>query len=430
MQVSIIGSGVIGCAVALELRRRGVDVTLIDKNGDVGHGSTSASCGIVRRFYSQPGMIAMAHEGACIWDDWSNYLGPIDDDLATFHRPGMLFIPPKLDNSAQGIIDEMQKLGIKASLFNAEEISERFPFLDTGSHFPPKQADDPDFLEPTGRQIEGAVFEEDAGYVVSPGVATQNLRRAGEREGAVFLLNKEVTKITKTDNGRFTLKTKEGDTIESDVVLNAAGPHSSIINKMAGVKLQLETRALRREVHAMANPLFGKAEGEKLPLMGDLDGGFYSRPESGGRDIIVGSTDPQCDDLEWIENPDDFHQGVTELYRERQCLRLMKRFPEVGMGSPRGVAGLYDVTTQDWYPVADRTDMPGYYVCIGTSGSSFKTAPVLGQLMAEMIIAGEGGQDLDQDPLQLKLDRAGVTIDMRFLSRLRGTLQSTSTVIG
>ena len=67
MRACIIGAGVIGCAVALELRRRGFDVTVIEKNGDAGHGSTAASCGIVRRFYSQPGMIALAHEGAQIW---------------------------------------------------------------------------------------------------------------------------------------------------------------------------------------------------------------------------------------------------------------------------------------------------------------------------------------------------------------------------
>ena len=64
MRAVVIGAGVVGCAVGLELRRAGFQVTVVDKNGDVGHGSTSSSCGIVRRFYSQPGMIAMAHESA------------------------------------------------------------------------------------------------------------------------------------------------------------------------------------------------------------------------------------------------------------------------------------------------------------------------------------------------------------------------------
>jgi sarcosine oxidase subunit beta len=108
----------------------------------------------------------------------------------------------------------------------------------------------------------------------------------------------------------------------------------------------------------------------------------------------------------------------------------MKRIPQLQLGPLRGVASLYDVTVQDWYPIADKTDLPGYYVCIGTSGSSFKTAPVLGRLMAEIIERCEGGTDIDTEPLEFSLPRAGVTIDTRFLSRLREDLSSTSTVIG
>jgi sarcosine oxidase subunit beta len=108
----------------------------------------------------------------------------------------------------------------------------------------------------------------------------------------------------------------------------------------------------------------------------------------------------------------------------------MKRFSEVRLGPARGLAALYDVTVRDWYPIADRTDLPGYYVCIGTSGSSFKTAPVLGRLMAEIIDACEGGRDTDDDPVQLQLPRAGIAIDTRFLSRLRGEIRTTGTVIG
>ena len=81
-------------------------------------------------------------------------------------------------------VSEMKKLGIAVSVLSAEEVSRRFPFLDVSSHHPSLPADDPAFFEPTGRRIEGASFEEDAGYVVSPGLATQNLRRPGR--GKVF----------------------------------------------------------------------------------------------------------------------------------------------------------------------------------------------------------------------------------------------------
>lgn len=427
---AIVGAGVIGCSIALELRRRGFEVSVIDRNGDAGHGSTSASCGIVRRFYSQPGMIAMAHEAAAIWADWARYLGPVDEDLAVFRRPGMLFIVPRVDEAVRAVLAEMRRVGIKASLLSPEEVRERYPYLDAASHFPARPVSDPTFLEPRDRPIAGAVFEEDAGYVVSPGVATSNLRRAGEREGVRFLFNRRVQAIQSASPRRFRIETAAQGSIECDVVVNAAGPHSGIVNRMAGVSLPLETRPLRREVHVLANPLHGEPAGASLPVVGDLDGGVYFRPEAGGRDVVVGSTDPECDPKDFVADPDDFGEGITDPYRERQCLRLMQRFPLVRLGPPRGVASLYDVTVRDWYPIADRTDLPGYYVCIGTSGSSFKTAPVLGRLMTEIIQSCEEGHDTDRDPLTLALPRIGVSVDTRFLSRRRGELQTTGTVIG
>jgi len=372
----------------------------------------------------------MAHEAAQIWAGWESHVGPIGEETITFNRPGMLFIPPRLDEAVRRIVAGMQNLGIKVSILSEEEGARRFPFLDTASHFPPKRAEDPAFLEPTGRRIEGAVFEEDAGYVVSPALATHNMRLAAERDGVEFLMNREVTRIEKTASRGFRLRTADGSTIESDVVVNVAGPHSAKVNRMAGVTLPLETRPLRREVHALVNPVHGAGEGGRVPVVGDLDGGIYFRPESGGRDLIVGSTDPECDAFDWVEEPDDFDTGITEAYRQRQCLRLMKRFPEVRLGRPRGLAAMYDVTVKDWYPIVDRTDLPGYYVCAGTSGSSFKTAPVLGRLAAEIVEACEGGRDTDRDPIRLSLPRIGTSIDPGFLSRRRGEIRSSGTVIG
>jgi sarcosine oxidase subunit beta len=85
---------------------------------------------------------------------------------------------------------------------------------------------------------------------------------------------------------------------------------------------------------------------------------------------------------------------------------------------PSGVAGLYDVTP-DWLPVYDRTDLAGFYVAIGTSGNQFKTAPLVGQLIAALVDAAEGGRDTDEDPVSVPGPRTGRDISLATYSRRR-----------
>lgn len=65
--VVIIGGGVMGASIALELSRHGRKVVVIDKGGAVGAGSTSASSAIIRFTYSNFNTILMAWENAQHW---------------------------------------------------------------------------------------------------------------------------------------------------------------------------------------------------------------------------------------------------------------------------------------------------------------------------------------------------------------------------
>lgn len=428
-QVAIIGGGVIGCSIALQLVRRGAAATVIDGNGEVGHGSTSASCGIVRRFYSTPTMTAMAHEGASVWARWREHLREDESrDVARFERPGMLFIRRVIDEDVKRIVAHMREIGVDVELLSADEVAERFPFLDVASHSPVRRPEDDDFFEPTGRRIAGGVYEPDSGYVISPHLATLDLRAAGEREGVRFRLGQRVSKIQREEGG-FRLQLEDGSELSTEALVNAAGPHSVVVNRLAGATLPTETRPLRREVHAVGNPRYTEEGGAAVPVVGDLDSGVYFRPEGVGQDLVVGSVEPECDTLEWVDDPDEHDESCTPEGFERQVLRLMKRFPDVQLGGRRGIAGLYDVSVLDWNPVLDKTDVPGYYVAIGTSGSSFKTAPVIGAVMAELIDACQGGRDHDRDSLKITLPNVGFEVDMAFFSRLRGAHSTSGTVL-
>jgi len=99
--------------------------------------------------------------------------------------------------------------------------------------------------------------------------------------------------------------------------------------------------------------------------------------------------------------------------------RVAQRIPSLPVTCPvKGLVDLYDVT-EDWIPIYDRSDLPGFFMAVGTSGNQFKNAPVAGAMMAELIIACEQGRDHDRDPLDFRLARTGRTLNLGFFSRRR-----------
>ena len=134
--------------------------------------------------------------------------------------------------------------------------------------------------------------------------------------------------------------------------------------------------------------------------------------------VLIGSEDPDCDALEWVEDPDDFNHNFTGQWRT-QVMREAQRI--VGLPIPnqmQGVVDLYDCT-DDWLPIYDRSDLPGFYMAVGTSGNQYKNAPVAGALMAYLIEQVEAGHDHDNKPLQYPLKYVNRRLNLGTFSRLR-----------
>jgi sarcosine oxidase subunit beta len=151
-------------------------------------------------------------------------------------------------------------------------------------------------------------------------------------------------------------------------------------------------------------------------VFNDGDTGVYIRPEIGNH-ILIGSEDPPCDARHWVD-PDDFDRDFTEQWHT-QVMRLAQRMPGLGVPSRgKGVVELYDVS-DDWIPIYDKSDLPGFYMAVGTSGNQFKNAPIVGDMMAELIAACETGHDHDADPVAFALRHVGRTTSLGFYSRRR-----------
>ena len=426
----IIGAGILGAAAAFEMAKLGCRTLNVDKLPAAGYGPTSNSCAIIRVHYSTFDGTAFAWEGYHYWRGWAEYLEvPDERGPARFVECGCLVMKTGQNENLGKHIRLSRELGVPFDEWDAGAIRERLPIYDTRCFGPPKLMGDEGFGEPTGGELSGGVFWPTAGYISDPQLATHNLQRAAEAKGARFLFGRQVVEILK-DGGRAAgVRLDDGAIIAAPIVVNVAGPHSAIVNRMAGAlgDMTIQTRALRQEVvHVSAPPGFNfEANGF---VVSDSDIGCYIRPET-GNEILIGSEDPECDPREFVD-PDDYERNFTEQGTS-QAYRYGQRVPTIGIpASLRGVVDLYDAA-DDWIPIYDKSQVPGFYMAIGSSGNQFKNAPVAGKLMAALIEYCENGNDHDEEPLSFRLGHIGRDVDAGFYSRKRtSNKESSFSVLG
>lgn len=422
----IIGTGIIGAATAHELAKAGWKTVSVDRNSQIGHGSTAGSCAIIRMHYSTFEGTALAWEGYHYWRDWHDYLAPdAGEELARFFETGCLVMKTAANGQLARHMQFSAELGCPFEEWGADDILTRLPVYSLERYAPAKRMGDPGFGVPTGGQLTGAVFWPRAGYVSDPALSAQNLAAAARRHGAGFRLGAEVTGILRDGDRIRGVRLAGGEELHAPVVINVAGPGSARVNEMAGVTgdMTIRTRPLRQEVvHVPAPEGFDfEARGT---IVSDSDIACYCRPEKGNH-ILIGSEDPDCDPHHWVESDTEYDRDFTDQWTT-QALRYGQRVPTLGVPSrAKGVVDLYDAST-DWIPIYDKSALGGFYMACGSSGNQYKNAPIAGKMMAALVAYCEDGNDHDSAPLSFRLPYTGHEIDVGFYSRRRPVNEESS----
>ena len=254
----IIGAGVIGAATAFELSKRGYKTLNIDKLPSASYGPTSNSCAIVRAHYSSLDGVAMAYEGLQVLGGLGRRIWrpPTRADSAKYMQCGTILLKSSTAHHHK-VLPHYDALGVTYEDWDTETTKQRMPIFDMHEFWPPtRPSEDPDFTAPRGGELPGAIFTPESGYVSDPALASHNLQRAAEAKGGRFEFRTKVTAIRR-ENGRVAGVTLEdGTDIDARIVVNVAGPHSFVINRMAGVEdgMNIKTKALRHEVHHVPAP--------------------------------------------------------------------------------------------------------------------------------------------------------------------------------
>lgn len=351
--VVIVGGGVVGVSAAYHLAAAGAgSVLLLERADELGTGATGACAGGFRHQFSSEINIRLSLASVPMITGFEETHGiPLD---LTQH--GYLFLVRGEERwDAFVAASELQRsLGVDARLLSPQDAAELVPGI-------------------SSEGIVGAAYCPDDG-IADPSGLTLGYATAARRAGAVIQVGVEVTGV-RVDGGRVAgVRTSAGD-VDTRVVVNAAGPWAGALAATAQVELPLEP--VPRNV-VTTGPFPGVPERRTLVI--DAETSFYFHREGAG--VLMGMGSPS--------ERSSFDTRPDEAFIAEQIVPTAVRvFPPLEhAGIARTWAGLYEMTPDRHPIIGQAPTLEGFYLANGFSGHGFQHAPIVGKLLAEIILEG------------------------------------------
>lgn len=356
--VVIVGGGVVGSSVAYHLRQSGCRgrVVVIERDDSYSRASSSLAMGGIRQQFTLSANVRMVQYSVEFYRDLDRRVSSADrDHPVDFRQRGYLFLADAASAARfTQRCEAMRAAGANVMRLSMNEIRERLPDA---------MLDD----------IEFGLFGPDDGYA-NPKSVLLALRKIAE-DAAVEYVRAEVSGISRTDR-RVTGVSFGADSIDTPVVVNAAGPFAARIADLAGVSLPVSP--VRQQLFRCELP---RRWDYRFPMVIDPTGVHWRHDDTGVTDrIVVARTKPDeppgenfaCDDSRWL----------AEYFPA-----LVRRMPSfTGLTRVEGWAGLYEMTPDHSPIIGEHPDLSGFYLANGFSGHGLMMAPATGRAVAGLIL--------------------------------------------
>jgi glycine oxidase len=230
--IIVVGAGIVGCAVAHELARRGASVELVDERA-VGMGATQASAGVLAPYIEareDSPLLPLAVRSLNLYDEFVAQVSADSGITIPYRRGGTLDVA--LDES------DMRALRAKAAVLTRRRVSSAV--LDPAA----ARSEEPHLSE----GIAGALLVDVHGHV-NAAELTRALAVAARRRGAQLIEPSRVRRISRED-ADLVVETDRGSLSGNAVVL-AAGSWSGEI-AIDGVRARLPVRPVRGQLVSLA----------------------------------------------------------------------------------------------------------------------------------------------------------------------------------
>ncbi len=354
--VAVIGGGLHGCSAALHLALRGQSVTVIEPYYP-GRFASGVNAGGVRRLGRHHAEIPLAEASLEIW----NGIASLVDDDCDFHACGQLKIAEsdadmeKLEARAK----EVRELGYDHEQPIGREKLRRIV---------------PD-VHP--RAVGGLWCEGDG--AADPMRTTQAFYAKAKSLGVHFRFGEKVTGLM-FRAGTWHIDTDKG-TVESTKVLNCAGAWGDVIAAMMGDTVEMQTHALTMMVTERVKPFL-------TPVCGLASRKLSFKQTSAGTLLIGGAHLGYAERDSGVAEPDPVKMGIS-------AATVSDAFPLVrNVRVARCWAGLEGVTPDGIPVIGPSAAADNAFHAFGFSAHGFQLGPVVGRVMAELIVDGQSNMPL------------------------------------
>jgi sarcosine oxidase, subunit beta len=358
--VTIIGSGIVGCAAAYYLAKKGVSVTVLEASDAIGDGGSSRNGGGVRQSGRDPRELPMAMWG--IRNIWPNLSEELGTDVE-YRQRGNLRLGKTEEHLKilQKLTDRAVACGLDMRMISADEVRQINPYLSD--------------------EVIGASWCPTDGHA-NPLTATLGYYKKAREFGVRFITGEPVLEIKK-HKGKVSAAVTPDGVFESDTILVAAGYETRMLTAPLGVDIPMRKKKSEECLVTEAEPPMFEQ------MLGTAEADFYGHQTKHGSFVFGGSTGLELFGL------DDGTQRSTSISAPAICRGIMKYIPALCDAKiVRTWAGWTDVCA-DGIPVIGPADgIPGLYIACGFTGHGFGIGPAAAYSIAEMISGGTPPVDM------------------------------------
>lgn len=355
--VIIVGGGVVGCAAAYYLAKRGIhNVMVLEADKSIGHGGSSRNGGGVRQSGRDVRELPYAMYGIkYLWPTLSEELGV---DVEYTQRGNLRLGKTEAHlQKLNTLTENAKRVGLDVRMVDAKEVQEICPYL--------------------SKDIIGASWCPTDGHA-NPLTTTLGYYKRALEMGVRFYTEAKVKELKKV-KGKVRKVVLEDDTVlEGETVILAAGYESRSIARTVGIDIPM-TRLIDECLVTEKQPHMFDI------MLGTAGADFYGHQSHHGS-FVFGS---DCGYEEVTDMTDPSALLTNSMTLSASCRAIISYVPDLKDAKiVRSWSGWLD-NAFDGVPFISKVDeVEGLILACGFTGHGFGTAPAVGLMLSQMV-AGE-----------------------------------------